>query len=45
MTYYFANKEEMVSAIAQTLFDKVDPLLAIDLDHVDIKSLIEQWHQ
>ena len=45
VTYYFANKEEMVSAVAQTLFDKVDALLDIDLDQVDIKSLIEQWHQ
>lgn len=45
VTYYFANKEEMVSAVAQTLFDKVDALLNIDLDQVDIKSLIEQWHQ
>ncbi len=45
VTYYFANKEEMVSAVAQNLFDKVDALLDINLDQVDIKSLIEQWHQ
>jgi AcrR family transcriptional regulator len=45
VTYYFANKEEMISAVAQNLFDKVDALLDINLDQVDIKSIIEQWHQ
>ncbi|WP_144173137.1 TetR/AcrR family transcriptional regulator [Pseudomonas sp. Kh13] len=44
VTYYFANKEEMVSAVAQNLFDKVDALLDINLDQVDIRSLIQRWH-
>ncbi|MBC9251191.1 TetR family transcriptional regulator [Pseudomonas alcaligenes] len=45
VTYYFANKEEMVSAVAQNLFDKVEALLEINRDQLDIKSLIHQWHQ
>ncbi|WP_371234481.1 TetR/AcrR family transcriptional regulator [Pseudomonas sp. QE6] len=45
VTYYFANKEEMVSAVAQNLFDKVEALMEINRDQLDIKSLIQQWHQ
>jgi AcrR family transcriptional regulator len=45
VTYYFANKEEMVSAVAQNLFDKVETLLEIHRDQLDIRSLIHQWHQ
>ncbi|MGI0878689.1 TetR/AcrR family transcriptional regulator [Pseudomonas aeruginosa] len=45
VTYYFANKEEMVSAVAQNLFDKVEALLEINRDQIDIRSLIHQWHQ
>ncbi|MDH4556237.1 TetR/AcrR family transcriptional regulator [Pseudomonas sp. BN417] len=43
VTYYFANKEEMVGAVAQNLFDRVDALLEINREQLDIKSLIEQW--
>lgn len=45
VTYYFANKEEMVGAVAQNLFDKVEALLEINRELIDIKSLIQQWHQ
>ena len=45
VTYYFANKEEMVSAVAQNLFDKVEALMEINREQLDIKSLIQQWHQ
>ncbi|BAV75208.1 transcriptional regulator, TetR family [Pseudomonas chlororaphis subsp. aurantiaca] len=43
VTYYFANKEEMVTAVAQSLFDQIDTLLEGSQEQVDIKSLIEQW--
>nr|WP_263393293.1 TetR/AcrR family transcriptional regulator [Pseudomonas chlororaphis] len=43
VTYYFANKEEMVTAVAQSLFDQIDTLLEGNQEQVDIKSLIEQW--
>ncbi len=43
VTYYFANKEEMVTAVAQSLFDRVDFLLESNSERVDIKALIAQW--
>ncbi|MFZ6047053.1 TetR/AcrR family transcriptional regulator [Pseudomonas sp. CR3202] len=43
VTYYFANKEEMVSEVAQNLFDRVDALLEINREQLDFKSLIQQW--
>ncbi|MDT4837251.1 HTH-type transcriptional repressor AcnR [compost metagenome] len=45
VTYYFANKEEMVSAVAQNLFDRVEALMEINREQFDIKSFIQQWHQ
>ncbi|HBO3911205.1 TetR/AcrR family transcriptional regulator [Pseudomonas aeruginosa] len=45
VTYYFANKEEMVTAVAQNLFDKIDALLEINREQVDVKALIGQWLQ
>lgn len=45
VTYYFANKEEMVSAVAQNLFDKVEVLLEANREQLDIKLLLRQWHQ
>ncbi|MDC7827427.1 TetR/AcrR family transcriptional regulator [Pseudomonas sp. BLCC-B13] len=45
VTYYFANKEEMVSAVAQNLFDKVEALLETNREQLDIKLLLHQWHQ
>lgn len=43
VTYYFANKEEMVTAVAQSLFDQIDALLETNEDRIDIKALIAQW--
>lgn len=43
VTYYFANKDEMDTAVAQSLFDRFDGLLANNLDRVDVKGLIQQW--
>lgn len=43
VTYYFANKEEMVSAVAQNLFDRVDALLETNREQFDIRALIRQW--
>lgn len=45
VTYYFANKEEMVSAVAQNLFDQFDTLLVNDREKLDIASVIKQWLQ
>ncbi|WP_223547060.1 MULTISPECIES: TetR/AcrR family transcriptional regulator [unclassified Pseudomonas] len=43
VTYYFANKEEMITAVAQSLFDQIDTLLENNQERIDIKALIEQW--
>lgn len=43
VTYYFANKEEMVTAVAQCLFDRADTLLDTTPDTIDIKAIISQW--
>ncbi|CAI8880223.1 TetR/AcrR family transcriptional regulator, transcriptional repressor of aconitase [Pseudomonas sp. IT-232MI5] len=43
VTYYFANKEEMITAAAQSLFDEFDHLLDADQEKVDVRAMIEQW--
>jgi len=42
VTYYFANKEEMVSAVAQNLFDEIDAMLEMNREELNIKTLIQQ---
>jgi AcrR family transcriptional regulator len=41
VTYYFANKEAMVAAIVEGLFDQFDTFLAVSQD--DIKAGFELW--
>ncbi|POA35831.1 MULTISPECIES: TetR/AcrR family transcriptional regulator [unclassified Pseudomonas] len=43
VTYYFANKEEMITAAAQSLFDEFDNLLEPNQEQVDVRAMIEQW--
>lgn len=43
VTYYFANKEEMVSAVAQSLFDQFDTMLDPGDRAVDVRVVIQQW--
>lgn len=43
MTYYFANKEGMVTAIAESLFDDFDDLLKFDKEQIDIRIILKQW--
>lgn len=43
VTYYFANKEEMVSAVAQSLFDQFDTMLDSGQGAVDVRVVIQQW--
>ncbi len=45
VTYYFANKEEMVCAVAQSLFDQFDALLENNHEVADITAVIQQWLQ
>lgn len=43
LTYYFANREEMLTAVAQSLFDQIDATLETNQERIDIKALISQW--
>ncbi|WP_371857933.1 TetR/AcrR family transcriptional regulator [Pseudomonas sp. R26(2017)] len=45
VTYYFANKEEMLAAAAQDLFDQFDAVLEREAakPRVDIKTIISSW--
>lgn len=43
VTYYFANKEEMVSAVAQSLFDQFETLLDSDEETIDVRAIIQEW--
>lgn len=40
VTYYFANKEEMIVAVAESLFDEFDSLLNARAETVDIRSML-----
>ncbi|MFU2512854.1 TetR/AcrR family transcriptional regulator [Pseudomonas aeruginosa] len=43
VTYYFANKEEMVTGAVQHLFDEFDTLLDKDIETFDVAELIKEW--
>lgn len=43
VTYYFANKEEIITAAAQQLFDRADAVLNQTDEQVDVRSLIEDF--
>jgi AcrR family transcriptional regulator len=43
VTYYFANKEEMLIAVAQLLFDEFDALLEHSEDRIDVKAMLVRW--
>ncbi|MGI5336602.1 TetR/AcrR family transcriptional regulator [Streptomyces sp. CA-181903] len=43
VTYYFANKEELVAAVAESRFDAFDALLGPGRDHPGIRAVLERW--
>ncbi|MFB7199570.1 TetR/AcrR family transcriptional regulator [Streptomyces sp. NPDC056240] len=43
VTYYFANKEELVTALAESRFDAYDAMLEDIRAQTDIKALVERW--
>lgn len=43
VTYYFANKEGMVTAVAEYLFDDFDKLLKIEEEQIEVRAILEQW--
>lgn len=43
VTYYFANKEAMVSAVGESLFDQFDSMLELAEQEVEINVIIRQW--
>lgn len=43
VTYYFANKEEMIIAVAESLFDQFDQILDGDDEQQDVHALLHHW--
>ncbi|MEU2080637.1 TetR/AcrR family transcriptional regulator [Streptomyces albus] len=43
VTYYFANKEELVAALAEDRFDGFDAMLAAGRGGPDVRALLERW--
>ncbi|TDD31530.1 TetR/AcrR family transcriptional regulator, partial [Saccharopolyspora elongata] len=43
VTYYFANKEELVTALAESRFDTYDAMLESVRKQTDIKALFQRW--
>ncbi|MEN0136615.1 MAG: TetR/AcrR family transcriptional regulator [Rhodococcus sp. (in: high G+C Gram-positive bacteria)] len=43
VTYYFANKEELVIALARSRFDRYDAMLAEVAAEGDVRGLFERW--
>ncbi|WP_280447471.1 TetR/AcrR family transcriptional regulator [Nocardia cyriacigeorgica] len=45
VTYYFANKEEMVLALVVSRFDRYDAMIESIRGTTDVRELMEQWFQ
>ena len=45
VTYYFANKEDMILAMVVSRFDKYDAMLAAIRDTTDIRELLARWFE
>ncbi|KAA5835198.1 TetR/AcrR family transcriptional regulator [Saccharopolyspora hirsuta] len=43
VTYYFANREELVTALAESRFDSYDEMLESVRARGDVKALFERW--
>ena len=43
VTYYFANKEEMMAAVIESQFDVFDEMLKGSEDKVDIRAGLKRW--
>ncbi|AHK29108.1 TetR family transcriptional regulator [Rhodococcus opacus PD630] len=43
VTYYFANKSDLVHALAESRFDRYDTLLDAVAPEADIRGLLQQW--
>lgn len=43
VTYYFANKEELVTALAESRFDSFDAMLEAGRDETDVRAVFERW--
>ena len=43
VTYYFANKEAMFTAVVESVFDEFDAFLETSRDPADVKTILHQW--
>ncbi|WP_280218175.1 TetR/AcrR family transcriptional regulator [Nocardia neocaledoniensis] len=45
VTYYFANKEDMVLALVLSRFDRYDAMIEVIRDTTDVRQLLAQWFE
>jgi AcrR family transcriptional regulator len=43
VTYYFANREEMMAAVIESQFDDYDAMLKASEDKIDIRAGLKRW--
>jgi AcrR family transcriptional regulator len=43
VTYYFANKEDLVTALAESRYDSFDAMLEASRAETDIRTIFERW--
>nr|WP_087576327.1 TetR/AcrR family transcriptional regulator [Sphingomonas sp. CDS-1] len=43
VTYYFANKEEMITAVAESMFDEFDKLMPVEDARFDLREILEEY--
>ncbi len=43
VTYYFANKDELITALVESRFDRYDAMLEVAREQPDIPALIRRW--
>ncbi|MEV6218207.1 TetR/AcrR family transcriptional regulator [Nocardia sp. NPDC051833] len=43
VTYYFANKDELITALVESRFDRYDEMLETAREQPDIPALIRRW--
>ncbi|MEQ8799000.1 MAG: TetR/AcrR family transcriptional regulator [Salinisphaeraceae bacterium] len=43
VTYYFSNKDAMLTAVVESMFDEFDALLSATQDPSDVETILTQW--
>jgi AcrR family transcriptional regulator len=43
LTYYFANKDDLITALAEHSFDSFDAMLEASRDETDVRAFLDRW--